>query len=214
MQHSAIEQTGRITKALFMYVLLAGPLFVFACSAIYSEEPLGEEIARLEPEEWTGVWWLEDSEVFRVHLPDRNSGILQFVNICRPSKSDLVTFREFRWAGATWYFPVELVTRNQGESLYRTTEVLRRFGDQLWVLTVNDTRVRFLVEQGMLPGRVGVHGEPILGPITRANYDIILSEDQPLFHWQRAFILVRLPKGARPLPENTARKIVVEETLH
>jgi len=176
---------------------------------IHSDEPLGE-VAVLEPAEWNGSWLSADEKnisLGTIRVVDADHGVIVVVDRCQPGPAEprngeLIQLRRSEKEG--WFFPTWGDRDAQGQFIPRQAQpfayiffVSRPSAHSwLWYL-VAQGRVKALVEQGTLPGRVD--GEDVtLGHLNPEHYATILSEERPLVHWRDPIISLKLPDDLDP----------------
>jgi hypothetical protein len=190
-------------KSLRLWLLLAVLPVVAGCLGIYSEQPLGEEVAVLKPEEWNGTWVGETGQLSQVIVIDSENGMLGGGNVvfetqgeragqflCDPPGTPDKPLQLRRWGD--WYFFTE-----SDSFPYWYLLVSRRRKDAWMLYSFDEKHVADLVTEGALPGRVE-NGEVTLGAMTSEHYKILLDEKRPSVYWQQETILLRLPATLDP----------------
>lgn len=183
-----------------LLLALAVPLLVAGCvPVVYSDEPLGERVAVLKPEEWNGVWLNQSGGLSTIVVSDPGKGTMKFgkasnndwATLCDPSPSgDEFAFRQ----SGSWYFPYEQTEKSPFETVF----ALLRKNDALISYGVDESNVRDLIEKGVLPGRVE-NRKVILGALTPDHYKILLSKERPaLFRFDPWGAYVKLPAALDP----------------
>ena len=101
-----------------------------------------------------------------------------------------------------WYFPAQV--KDAGTWSANTTTYpwlwARRFESNNWILVyfiADPNPLRSLIESGAIPGRLE-KGEPVLGKLGQAHYQILFSQEHPVVDWRFAFPMVRLPSELDP----------------
>lgn len=180
------------------YCLPAFALLVLLGGCIVSEQPLGEDVAVLKPEEWNGVWLVsgnnaEQDELIRVSVIDAAMGLLSVHKDAASCDSSTETFPlRVRQSGA-WLFFHSADVRN----FYNAGSATLRAGNKLLAYAFSQSRVEELVEQGSLPGRME-RERVILGPMTREHYDALLRGGRPAWGGEPALVAVKLPDKLDP----------------
>jgi hypothetical protein len=169
---------------------LAGlPLITGCVPLIYSEQPLGERVAVLNPQEWNGVWLGSDGKLTGLLVTDSDKGMMVGGSPCDPtSGGPPAQMRQ----SESWFFLVE-----KGGELYSTTAAFFRIGKTLLVYLVDQERVKELLEQGALPGRVD-NNRVILGALGSEHYQILLASKHPAFARQPLDVMMKLPDDLDP----------------
>ncbi len=183
----------RVAVVAFMLPVAVG------CSAVYVDQPIGDRPARIEADDWEGVWITSDGDVAVAVASDREAGILWLADVeehdGEPVMEKLTV--HLRQAAA-----------DDSERLLASVAD----GDQyFWVLVVRDgdyvvaydpvlDEFRDLVEQGVLPGSAA-DGEGLgdrdvylrsLGP---GHLETILANAGSLFAWDRPHVLQRMSES-------------------
>lgn len=169
--------------------------------AILSEQPLGE-IAVLKPEEWNGVWIRDGGEAYRLFVLDAEKGVLAGSDACDSSvPATLLQLRQF----GHWY---TVATPQRGNTtvgkaaLYEINRLTFRTGGTLFKYDLDGERIRTLVKQGALPGRI-VNGDVILGTLTTEHHRVLLpttgnAQESPPVLWKPVGISLRFSEGLNP----------------
>jgi hypothetical protein len=180
------------------FALAALPL-IGGCAfqGIYSEHPLGDEVAVLKPAEWEGVWVADNQGYGRWFVTDADKGMLAR----RLTKDRLCDARlvekavQLRQFGP-WYFARGKDSPDK-DGFYESERAWFRLGDALVDYQVDARRVRDLVEQGVLPGRIE-KDRVILGTLTPVHYRILFLPDRPAVRWHPLNVYVKLPAELDP----------------
>jgi hypothetical protein len=139
----------RCAQVFFLLTLLS--LLTGCFPVIYSEQPLGQQ-AVLDPKVWNGQWLANDGSWSTMSVVDFNTLVLGKRGVCIPS-------------------PME---RREETKLRQTEALLWLRGQTLYGFWPNEERVKALIEQGEIPGRIeGSH--PILGALTPEHYNLIFA---------------------------------------
>lgn len=174
--------------------------FIAGCIPwVYSEQPLGEAVAALKPEEWNGVWLDEQGNLVRFLVTDFEGGELLMTEqgICegqRREGTDDTAVRMRQTDG--WYFP-HFAVRDRGH--YDVVGVFRRDNEALVFCPVRISRVKELVTEGALPGHLEKE-DVVLGLLTNQHYKILLATERPVFACDpgESHVSVRLPAALDP----------------
>jgi len=173
-------------------------VLVLLGGCIVSEEPLGEEVAVLKPEEWKGVWLVsgnnaQNDELIRVSVVDAGKGLLAVYKdaaSCDPSTEPFPL--HVRQSGAWLFFHSADV-----QNFYNAGSAALRAGNKLLAYAISKSRVEELVGQGSLPGRLE-RDRVILGPMTHEHYDVLLRGERPAWGGEPALVAVKLPDKLDP----------------
>ena len=162
-------------KSARVWLLLALLPLLVGCvrfPTIYSKQPLGEP-AVLDPEKWNGRWLHSNGEVvtWTVVGTDTLAGTKRGEPYCDPSPSDMdrASLREFQ----DWYILYkdndEFLIR---DGLYVASWLIQLEGRTIYGSSINEQRVKALVEQGELPGRIEAD-RVILGALTKEQHKLL-----------------------------------------
>jgi len=170
-------------------------------SAILSKQPFGE-VAVLKPEEWNGVWIYEGAELYRLAVIDADKGVLGGRDACDPSSPHKQL--NLRQSGP-WYTESTPGLQGVPESmvgLYAITHLSFRDGNVLFSYEVDAKRIRALVEQGALPGRIE-NNDVILGTLTAQHYRVLFPDNRdsrggPPVLWRSVRFSMKLPDDLDP----------------
>lgn len=162
-------QSARVWFLLALLPLLAG---CFSLPVIYSEQPLGEP-AVLDPKEWNGRW-LDSNGGWRT-FSVLGTDTLGFGpdGVCNPRLEDFEIAR-FRKSGRWYLYYKERDKTARTDSLCELTLLGRREGSMLQLFLINEERVKVLIEQGDLPGRIE-GGRVLVGALTPAGHALLFS---------------------------------------
>lgn len=205
-------------SARIWFLLALLPLLAACWPVIYSEHPLGEP-AVLDPKEWNGRWLgsshgsprlgtisVVDSDTIRLRDAD-----------CDPStedreRDDRLRLRQYK----NWYIFAEKPDSTSG--LYVISLLLRRVGAAVEWFYPNEERVKALIEQGDLPGRIEdgrailgaltpEHYALLFGPGTRSKYPRAAKDDIPYDPFEPQHpIMIKLPDELDPCRKANADK--------
>lgn len=163
--------------ARIWFLLAVLPLLTGCFPHIYSEQPLGEP-AVLDHEKWNGRWLTKEGNVVTMTVVDTDT-VASFSgktdgglsSVCDPSPSDMVRLSLRAFQG--WY----IVYKSNGkidteDDLYITSTLIRLKGRSMYGSFINDQRVKALVKQDELPGRIEA-GRVILGALTQEHYKLL-----------------------------------------
>jgi len=194
------------------YIWLLGALGIWlgGCEGIYSEQPLGEEIAVLNPEKVDGLWLVPGGGLAGARVLDAQKGLLQIwaANDSRagqkpaiqcepPPSSEVWVLRRQRDGESSLYFK-----EKKYGGLYLTVFTLLSDGEW-WAIAYEvsstaDETLRKLIKQRLVPGRIEPSGKVILGALTSEHYRLILSEKSGLFRWKALAPYLKLPPELDP----------------
>lgn len=166
------------------FLLAVVPLLAGWFGSIYSEQPLGEPVV-LDPKEWNGRWVsFRRSAWYTFSVIDSDTLVVAY-HVCDPSQAEYLVKWKLRRA-ERWYIreeQTELSVRGSKISLYTTNTLWFRDKEgPLYQYLVNDERVKALVEQGDLSGRIENH-LVILGALTLKQKKLLFAVrelDHPL----------------------------------
>jgi len=238
-------------RSLHLWLLLAMVPWLAGsgCPKIYSEQPLGQEIATLDPQKVNGLWLWPGGAISGVRVLNSEQGTLAIWDAlsasdardyrkknelpplsCEPptpkveggSPNDpswATTWRRYPYSADSqngWYFYFPEQREASGEP-YFTDFVLLSDGESSalvylftaagWHQEMLDKRLKELVEQEALPGRIEPSGRVLLGPLKPEHYHLILTYKTGLFDWTKPFLpLIKLPPGLDPCKKSEQRK--------
>jgi len=184
------------------WLLLAFLSLLSGCfPVVYSEEPLGADVAVLKPDEWNGLWIQEDRKLVRLLVTDPANGELTSIEPYEECNSKSlegsnVQHIQLRQHGL-WYFPYGYI--ENGEAPYPAWFVILRHGQAVTSCPVDEARVRTLVKEGALPGRFEDQ-KIVLGPLKSEHYRILLSSEPPAYRCDppKGHVSIRLPSELDP----------------
>lgn len=210
-------------RRCYILLLVAVGTWLGGCGGILSEQPLGDEIAVFNPADLDGMWlgrdWQrEGTLIMGVRVLDAEKGLLVIWGAasypddavgsssvqCSPppeaehSCSHGVPFGTCVWRHyGRFYFPV-----SRSQDRYVTIFTILRDGKSTAVVYEVPERAihdqRWLVEQGLLPGRIEPSGDVVLGELSYEHYRLILSEKSGIFSWQDPMPYLKLPPELDP----------------
>ena len=167
LKDGAEMQTVRIWLLLALVSLSAG-----CFPTIYSERPLGEPAA-LDSKQWNGRWLNNSGEWTTFLVIDTDTLAMGEGDICSPSPTSLKQTKLRRSTG--WYILQEKLDEAASTSRrYSTSGVMKLQGQVLYAFWINEHRVKALVEQGELPGRIE-GGRVVLGTLTEDHYKLLFN---------------------------------------
>jgi hypothetical protein len=208
---------------LFLLALLPS---LVGCPAIHSDQPLGIEIAVLKPEAINGTWMVAEGNGFLgFRVRDAQKGELFVWDVsdeekkpdaplqCEPPPdaggacSDTAKCGVLRRTG-NFYFGG---TTKDGP--YRT-EVIIVSDAHFYAIVYGvqdykqwDKRLRDLVANETLPGRVDSQGEVILGSLKLEHYRLLLAQETGLLDLTSpSMVLVKLPDSLDPCKKGEKSK--------
>jgi len=175
----------KCARVWFLLALL--PLLTGCFPSIYSEQPLGEP-AVLDPEKWNGRWlstWVGDrtlkvstltvvdADTVAMYSTGFGNGDGGLSSVCDPLPTKMVrlSLREFQG----WYIVYKKDDKiSIKDGLYVTSMLIRLKHPLMHWSFINEQRVKALIEQGELPGRIEGHRE-ILGALTQEHYKLLFQ---------------------------------------
>jgi hypothetical protein len=178
--------------------------------ALYRSDATLGEPATFAPSEWVGVWIAHDGS------PDRvRSGI--------PGVNGLATtdnWRECdvavagRWSRifpadarqiGDWYFDKPCAGRSATGEPCPLVLVVRRSKESMFLYAPDETRIRELVMQGKLPGRIelfptedGQKERVVVGTLAPKHYDVLFDPNTGAFNLMPGWATIRLPAELDP----------------
>lgn len=177
-----------MTTLLRSAFLAMGIALLSGCSAVYSVHPVGEQPLALVPEEWEGTWLHQDGTV-TLAVTDAANGILEI---------GWVEKRQGKLAYETYL--VQLL--KHGEWLFGNVHDRDKTGHYLWGRVKKDdgqltlwapdlAKIKALVEQQVLPGRLSNDGEDVVLDELSAAHLLVITEGAVL-EWGRPLVFLRI----------------------
>ena len=172
LKEGAEMQTARIWVFLALLPLLSGCFPV-----LFSEQPLGEPVV-LDPKGWSGEWLLVEGQDYAkatISVVDADTIVLS-IGDCDPQLGLSVREHDLRFQLRRyehWYIIGE-TTAWEEVPLYRTGFLLHQRGSILEWFAPNEERVKALIEQGALPGRIE-NDLAVLGTLTPEHYTLLFG---------------------------------------
>jgi hypothetical protein len=163
----------RCAQVFFLLTLLS--LLTGCFPVIYSEQPLGQQ-AVLDPKVWNGQWLANDGSWSTMSVVDSNTLVLGKRGVCNPSPMERREETKLRQTEGLYILQQKITEAADPRKvgLYRTDALLWLRGQTLYGFWPNEERVKALIEQGEIPGRIeGSH--PILGALTPEHYNLIFA---------------------------------------
>ncbi len=178
-----------------------------ACSDVWSEKPVGSDPVLLQAAEWEGVWVAEHPDddgderiVLFARTIDAARGELELAWLERAADGTFTldaNRAHIRTGGETTFVNI----RADGRKPYQLVGMLAKSEDHALLWMTDSDRVRRLVEDGTLPGRIVrqkhedmnfSHVE--LGELLAEHYAFIDAGAPPLFDWQHPIALRRIAR--------------------
>jgi len=203
-------------KSLRLLLLLAVLPVLAGCPGIYSEQPLGSEVAVLDPAKVDG-YWLGRGGLGGARVLDGEKGLLawwdaaDFANSASdaavqcdpPEKVGAAVFRRHpagSWCdGCFFYFAS---TGDASDKPHFTDWALLSDAESIAVYFEFEEgvqeRLKGLIDSGSLPGRIGDGGGVVLGPLSPEHHDILVSRETGVFKPRFWGIFLRLPPALDP----------------
>jgi hypothetical protein len=172
---------------------LACVSFLQACSAVYSNAPVGDTPVPVSEQEWAGTW-LGPGGAVTVAVSDADKGVLQAAWIeHRQDRLDLESHRVWLAQSGEWLFAS--VEDKERPGHYVWAHIVRD-GEQLILWVPDPARVKALVEQGKLRGRaLEKDGDDVLlEPLNDQDLDLLMSPAGGAVDWRRATAFIRVAK--------------------
>jgi hypothetical protein len=161
-------------------------LLVAGCNVVYSARPVGETPVVIVPEEWEGTWIHHEGAV-TVVVVDKDKGLLEVGWV--EAKQNRLVFESYRaqlLQSGEWLFGN--VPDTNGKKRYFWGR-LKKQARQLILWVPDVARVKALVAQGKLPGRIEKNGEDVvldgldakqLAAIAAGEHGAILDLEAPV----------------------------------
>jgi hypothetical protein len=165
--------------------------------------PIGEHPVTLAPEEWDGTWLTSDGSAV-VEVTDGPNGILKlaFVDGLEMEILEVHVRSSGDWMFGSFIGPEPDPAENTGgghQAKFYWARI-RHDPDQIVIWSPDTSKLRTLVEEGILPGNLGkdegFEGRDVyLGKLTPEHYNIITSSAEGvLLDWEDPQVLIRYSK--------------------
>ena len=195
-------------RLVFCVVSVMAALFLSGCEAVFTQQPLGDEVVKLDRDLWQGTW-LGDEVVVLTTVLDDDKGLLQAAWVERGqdgARFEAVT-GSVRRSGDVLFLNME---HQKTDADTASDEAAGRPGDHsgfaseyYWARIENDGRkavfwwpdvgrIRLAVQQGSLPGRIEQDQDVILGPLDATQLARINDPSSGLLDWSRPVTLIRI----------------------
>ncbi len=175
---------------VYKVMLLPIILFFVGCDAVFTPEPLGDEIVQLNIEEWQGTWLAPEMVVITTVL-DRDKGRWQ------------TAWMERGLDGAEMKV-LEGTVRATGDIMFINTRddnpnvkprylwmVLDKSEDYFTVWTANLEQFRAMIANGRLPGKETEDGV-VLGELSPEHLEMIADPSTNLLNWKNPGVFIRV----------------------
>jgi hypothetical protein len=187
---------------------IAAALLLSACEAVFTEQPLGEEVVRLDPAIWQGTW-LSDEVVVMTTVLDADQGLLQAAWV-------------ERWPDGARFEAVAGTVRRSGDLLFLNMAhrpeqdadsaapapqpddgAPRGVPEFFWARVENDgrrallwwpdvERARAAVGDGSLPGFVKQDRDVVLRQLSASQLELINAPSSGLLKWSQPATFIRI----------------------
>jgi hypothetical protein len=207
MHTAVVRLAARLARRLLG---ACAALALVGCEAVYSPEPLGDEVVTLDPAEWQGTWLAPDMVITTTVL-DGAAGRLQTAWIERGTAGATLEVVEGTLrATGDWTFanilddaeaeaPADAPADAEGKApdAEQVTEPryvwvrVEKGENHLMVWSPNVEQFKVLVGDGRLPGRVTDDGV-VLGELTPEQLRMINDPAANLLNWADPAVFVRI----------------------
>lgn len=198
------------------------PLIAGCFPTILSDQPLGDEIAVLDPEHLNGLWLFgrpgreDETGGFFVRVLDAQAGAMSiWSGGCEPPPPESREATVVLWRrqavpktcdGCYFHFAQfreeELSPSGKFSLTFFTLLSDGKSPAILYLVDKEaDVRLLWLVGKGALPGRLESkkpEAPLVLGPLLPEHYHIILSAESGLFEWQKPIVFLKVPDELDP----------------
>ena len=174
-----------------------------ACEAVLTEQPLGDEVVKLDEQVWQGTW-LGDEVVLLTTVLDAEKGVLQAAWLERgPDGARLESFTGNIRQTGDWMF-MNLLHEPESDSDTSTVDQTEaQATEYYWARVKNDGKrttlwwpnvdqIRQLVEDKTLPGTVREDNDVALGNLSDEQLGWISSPDHNLLNWSEPVVFIRM----------------------
>ena len=190
-------------------LLVALTLLAGCFPTLYTDAPLGEP-ARFEAGDWNGLWLDGDGRLSRmqVGVPDTKDFAVATDNWRECDARQAGPWDDVRWGEVRrygeWYFPESCESRLATGKACEYWLILRRKGEVLSLHTPDKVRIRRLLDEGKVPGRIELlpsdgrqKERVVLNPQTDDHYRHLFNPETGAFP-ERSFLAIRLPTELDP----------------
>ena len=183
----------------------------FSFPTLYTDTPLGEP-ATFKSSEWDGLWICEDGSLTRLRSSVPSMKGLETNENWRECDAEaaagcweiIETNGAARRYGDWYLFTLLCKESSEPGKLCHTIGALRRSGESILVYQPDEVRIRQLVNQGKVSGRVeqypsngGQRDRVVVGPLTADHYAVLLDPETGGFKL-RPGACIRLPGELDP----------------
>ena len=195
-------------KRLFGVFLICSAMALTGCEAVFTPQPLGDEVVKLDPATWQGTW-LSDEVVVVTTVMDADKGLLQAAWVERGeagAKFETAT-GTVRRTGDVTFLSMEheqFKDTSQGDTTAKDQqENTRNEPEYYWARISNDGRrailwwpdveqIRLAVGDGRLPGVVKENQDVMLKQPEAAQLKLINAPDSNLMKWSQPVAFIRI----------------------
>lgn len=179
-----------LRAASFWTLMIA--LAVCGCSQVASVTPLGEHPKAILQSDWDGTWVTKGQSV-RIKVTDPQQGVLQVAWVEeKGGRFVLESYQiEMREAGP-WTFGN---FKNQESPASYLWGLVKNDQGQIIIWTPDPKYFEKQVQAGVLPGKVGKHGDVVLEKLTSEQLKAMMSAGRGVgFDWMDPIVFFRLGK--------------------
>jgi len=176
-------------KMKFLFLLGAG-IILAGCDAVFTPEPLGEEVVVLNAEEWQGTWLGGDMVVVTTVL-DPDKGLLQAAWIERSESGARLEVVEssIRSSGELVFANIEDNNENV-EQRYHWLRIDKE-DRRMTIWGPNLEQFKLMVADGRLPGKESDDGV-VLGKLGPEHIAMINDPSMNLLDWKDPGVFFRI----------------------
>jgi len=195
----------RTTYCLFLLIAALG---LSGCEAVFTQQPVGDELVKLDPEVWQGTW-LSDEIVVLTTVLDADKGLLQAAWVERAAdgaRFESVTGSVRRTGDMLFLNMQHGQFEDQaagGASANETTEGPPDVPEFYWARIENDghravfwwpdvAQITVAVNEGKLPGTIKQDKDVLLGALDATQLALINAPANNLLKWSQPVTFIRI----------------------
>ena len=193
-------------NAVLSACLFAAGLLLSGCDAVFTQQPMGTDVVKLDIPTWQGTW-LGDEIVMVTTVLDSDKGMMQAAWVERgPEGARFETSNgTIRQSGDRLFLTMEhQLPKDKGSGDARTSpEVEAVPPEYYWARVENDGKrvvlwwpdvdqFRLAVSEGRLPGTIKEDKDVVLGELDDAQMDLVNTPAGNLLRWSDPVVFIRI----------------------
>jgi hypothetical protein len=192
-------------RTQYWFYSIIAVLCLPGCEAVFTEQPMGEEVVKLDRTVWQATW-LGDEVVLITTVMDADKGLLQAAWVER--RPDGASFEAVtgtvRRTGDLLYLNMEHQPEEEGNAATTPpAEATQDAPEYYWARIENDGRravlwwpdieqVKVAVGDGRLPGTIKEDKDVVLRPLAASHLQLINSPTSGLLKWSQPVTFLRI----------------------